>query len=251
MQWRRITNHFTHHFSPLSYYVWKLRGKPGDSFVFRTKRLGKIKVPCRLLNTYKECFFDNTYLKGFPDAFSPKTWVDVGANVGYCSLATLNLYPNCQILAIEPMPNNLELLQQYINQAPIAKTQIQVFPMALAAKQGRLKLHFDPQDSFTTAASCLTSTSQSGTLEVPAQSLPQLLHNASWEQVDLVKLDCEGAEYQILESLPDTLWPKITRWAIETHHTTNPNHSLPKLVQLLQSKGYVCRSQGSKIWAWR
>ncbi len=252
MQWYRVINHLKHHSSPLSYYLWKLRGKPGDSFVFRTKRLGKIKVPHRLLNTYKECFFDNTYLKGFPEAFSPKTWVDVGANVGYCSLATLNLYPNCQILAVEPMPNNLALLRHYLNLAPLAKSQIQLFPVALAAKVGSIHLHYDPADSYTTSASCLAlHTKQSQQLEVPAQSLEQLLNDQHWDQVDLVKLDCEGAEYQILESLSEQFWPKITRWAIETHSSSNPNHTLAKLLLLLQSKGYRCRSKGSKIWAWR
>ena len=251
MQRHRVINHFKHHSFPLSYYLWKLRAKPGDSFVFCTKRLGKIKVPKRLLNTYKECFFDNTYFKGFPKAFAPQNIVDVGANVGYFSLATLNLHPNCQILAVEPMPNNLELLHHYLNHAPLAKSQIHVFPMALAEKQGTLQLHYDPKDSFTTAASCLPSPSQSDALEVPAQRLDQLLLDASWNHVDLVKLDCEGAEYQILESLADGFWPKIARWAIEAHRSPNPNHTLGALVHLLQSKGFQCRSKGSKIWAWR
>ncbi len=63
---RRILNNFEHHSNWLGYYKYKYFDKGTGDFNFDCRSGIRISVPKRLLHTYKECFFDETYLKGLP-----------------------------------------------------------------------------------------------------------------------------------------------------------------------------------------
>jgi molybdenum cofactor biosynthesis enzyme MoaA len=79
------------------------------------------------------------------------------------------------------------------------------------------------------------------------------MHERSLNTIDLLKLDCEGAEYEILFSLPDAEFKKVNRIAMETHVTES--HKTEDLVDFLRNKGYqvnyIANKETGHIWAWR
>jgi hypothetical protein len=71
--------------------------------------------------------------------------------------------------------------------------------------------------------------------------------------VDLLKLDCEGAEYGILFSLSEETYENISNIAMETHDTEE--YKTLDMVEFLRSKGYEVDFEERRItghvWARR
>lgn len=211
-----------------------------------------IRVPVRMLQTYKECFFDETYHKGFPVEIRnriPKTVVDIGANVGYFSLFALNKYPGVRVLSFEPMPNNFKLQSEYRLHFPEADWILHNF--AVSGTEGSIRLNYDPSDSFTTDASIFNASGHVEQVEVKCISLEKVMNENGLKQIDFLKLDCEGSEYGILYLAPPGVLEKISVMAVETHAGTQPDENLPSLNRFLQKQGYSTNVMGSKIYAWK
>lgn len=247
---RRIRNHLRHHRQWWRYYGYKYLTRQAAPHTFRLRSGRRVTVPRRLLPTYKECFFDDSYLKGFPAAARPRqaqAILDIGANVGYFSLFARHCFPEAQVYSYEPVPRNFDLLQQYQQ----GDAQWHCFQQAVSGSPGSLTLHHDASDSFTTAASIHASHGQSDTIEVPATTLPTILATHGLDRVDLLKLDCEGAEYSILYHTPPELLRRIQRLAIETHLGPGPDQTLTALSQYLEQHAFTLRHSGDLLWAWR
>ena len=68
------------------------------------------------------------------------------------------------------------------------------------------------------------------------------------KKIDLLKMDCEGAEYEIITSLNVNDLSKINRIVMETHqleHDTSKNHIWMK--DYLKKKGYGVSEKINKI----
>ena len=70
------------------------------------------------------------------------------------------------------------------------------------------------------------------------------------EQVDFLKLDCEGSEYSILYNASAEVLGKIRRMAIETHLSNTERHNTAELSDYLKSKGFSTNMDKDIIWAW-
>lgn len=118
---RRIRNNIKNHSNWIQYYINKYFCSKAKDFTFKCRGGLEIKVPKRMMQTYKECFFDETYFKGLPKSItkrSIKTVIDIGANVGYFSFFMFSQFPKAKVLAFEPIPNNFKLLNTYKNDNP-------------------------------------------------------------------------------------------------------------------------------------
>lgn len=203
-----------------------------------------------MLPTYKECFFDTTYTKGFPvSTKSPAVVVDIGANVGYFSFSVFAQHPNAKTFAYEPIAANFQLLQQYQRQHP--QFDLHVFHQAVNGDGEPLTLHYDAKDEFTTAATLFDVADQPDTVTVAATTLPAIMEQHRLSTIDWLKLDCEGAEYDILYQTPAEVLAKVHQFSIETHVGPTPERQQAPLAEYLQQQGYHVRQQGSKIWAYR
>jgi FkbM family methyltransferase len=126
-----------------------------------------------------------------------------------------------------------------------------VIQAGAGAAKGQLKLYFDRSDDFTTAATVLKGSGQQDEVLVDMVSLQELLASQKWDHVDFLKLDCEGSEYDVLYSAPDTTLDSIQRMAIETHPGDGPDQNQQALEKFLHGKGFETASLRSKLWAWR
>ena len=55
------------------------------------------------------------------------------------------------------------------------------------------------------------------------------------KKIDLLKIDCEGAEYSVLKGISDEHWPLIKTLVVEVHDI---DHRLDKIKQMLKEKGF-------------
>ncbi len=249
---KRIIRHISAHRNWVGYYLAKINGHIRTGFTFRLRNEWDIHVPKRLLHTYKEIFFDDTYLGGFPPRVisnqSLDTVLDVGANVGYFSLMMASKFPDAKILACEPMPNNLAQLRAYNQEL---NTSLTIIPNAIAGKNGHQILFFDEADAFTTSASSVSVLDNNDQIKVETMTLHTLMSEYQLQEIDLLKLDCEGAEYDILLKADPNLFDRIHLIAMEYHPDPAGVSTPADLIQLFRRYGYQLRLKGSKVWAWK
>ncbi|MEM7158189.1 MAG: FkbM family methyltransferase [Myxococcota bacterium] len=67
-------------------------------------------------------------------------------------------------------------------------------------------------------------------------TLERVLESSGVERIDFLKMDIEGAEREVLASLPTSVWSKIRKIALEWHF---PDRQL--IVDLLEDKGFVVK----------
>lgn len=121
--------------------------------------------------------------------------VDGGANIGsFCVQVKRQASGIPALHAIEPFPANVELLRQNLSANSIKAT---VHPLALSNTEGSVLLDVDCSPD-------AVSIGARGTLASPAQRLSVLCAQQGVSRVSLLKLDVEGAEYQIVAA--DAAW---------------------------------------------
>lgn len=249
----RILNNIKNHNNWLAYYVYKYFKNKHEGFVFKNRSGLSVDVPKRMMQTYKECFFDECYFKGLPSHVLKqpvKTAVDIGANVGYFSLFLLSKYPKATIFAYEPIPNNFELLQQY--QRENKKSDFHIFNQAVSDDTVKsITLNYDASDAFTTNASIRSQSHLGDTITVNTTSLEAIFKTNKLEYLDFLKLDCEGAEYDILYSTSNSILKKIKIIALETHELDNNKKNKKGVVDFLTQEGFQLNHDGDMVWAWR
>lgn len=137
----------------------------------------------------------------------PKVIVDIGANIGAISVLMAILYPDATIYSFEPVKENFKLLQMNTQKYP----QIKVFNFALGEKNGKLEI-LTSRDSLNHGGhsfhefGCDPSAPRE---EVEVRSVIEVFEELGLKHIDLLKIDCEGAETEILKSLDRIAIEKI------------------------------------------
>jgi FkbM family methyltransferase len=127
------------------------------------------------------------------------TAVDLGANWGYFSLlAAASVGPAGTVHALEPDPRQFEALTR--NVAMNGFRQIATLQAAASADEGRVSLvGYDDLDANRGVSRIAEPSAPGKRFEVPSTSVDAL--TAGCPQVDLVKIDVEGAEDAVLEGM--------------------------------------------------
>jgi len=131
--------------------------------------------------------------------------VDVGAHVGYYTLLAARLTgPEGKVYAFEPDPANFALLLENLelNQAANAVA----IPKAVAGERSNARLFQDPLNSDRHTLCPLAAGEDSPhSISVATTSLDDFCESLGWPQIDLIKMDIEGAEPMALRGMQRTL----------------------------------------------
>lgn len=234
------------------YLAYKYGFSSRQTLVFETRNGIMVEVPLRLLHTFKEIFMEEGYLAGLGKKLAPNPVVlDIGANAGYFSLFAVSRFPGASVFAFEPIPINYDQLARHCRLN--ASYNISAFPLAVSGQCGEVKLFFDKTDSFTTSATVLSlDGAADDQIRVPCVSLEKIFDDHHIGKCDLLKMDCEGAEYDILYSCSEECMARIDQLAMEVHRGTGENMNIEALESFLKSRGFVTHHAGiGMLWAWR
>lgn len=131
--------------------------------------------------------------------FSPKICYDIGANIGVVSVIFANIYPDAKIFSFEPVDANYELLKQNTAHYP----NIRAINYGLGECTGPATI-FPSDDKRNLGGFSTSIRSLDGKAETDLVHIRDVAETVRQFGIpDVIKIDCEGAEAEILEAMPN------------------------------------------------
>jgi len=162
-----------------------------------------------------------------------RTIVDVGANMGSFALYAAQCCPDAKIYCFEPEQRTFVTLKRNIDMNGL-QGRVLVFQRAIASRAG-------PRDMSVVESlrsSFHISAAGAGCQTVQCVTLTDILSDPTIETIDLLKLNCEGAEHEILEACSPAEFNRIANIRLEYHNLESPARTGKSLARLLERHGY-------------
>jgi FkbM family methyltransferase len=141
--------------------------------------------------------------------------IDVGANIGVFAAYAATRAPGVRVFAYEPFPGNVEWLRRNVGASGLAE-KVSVRQEAVAGERGERVLHVNPE-SWIVHSLVREDASASEEIAVTCVTLDDALDGNGIERCDLLKLDCEGSEYEILRGCTPAALARVGRIVGEYH----------------------------------
>jgi FkbM family methyltransferase len=175
------------------------------------------------------------------------TVVDIGAQIGCFTVWAAR--QGARVFSFEPFPLNFLALQG--NVARNRLTEVVLVPQAISGKRERRKI-FLPDDRSHTGRYSLHGGRGTQTIEVPCVPLDDVVHEHQLTRVDVLKIDCQGSEYEILyEAAPQTLVVIQTVIVECETFSAPPEWSPAGLKAYMERQGFLVETDGKLLLARR
>lgn len=159
--------------------------------------------------------------------------VDVGAHIGAFTIYAATLAQNGRVYSFEPHPENFALLKENVRLNNLS-SRVKVFELAILSKgQDKVRMYLDEET--TTRHSIVAEGPKY--IEVRTTSLEDVFFAEGISRCDFLKMDCEGAEYEILFNTSEEFIRKVSKIALECHSKSNGD-SIKELADRLKSHGF-------------
>ena len=179
--------------------------------------------PQELLHGLKEIFIEQLYkTKLPPDAYI----IDCGANIGLSVIYFKQLVPNAKIIAFEPDGKNAELLKRNADSFNLQNVEIRQEAVWI----DNTTLSFKSEG---TMSSKIDESIQNGENKVQAIRLKELLNR----KIDFLKIDIEGAEYEVLKDIKENLH-FVQNMFFEYHGSFQQNNELLEIFDIIHGAGF-------------
>lgn len=189
----------------------------------------------------KETFLDRFYERFGTTVGKGWTVMDIGGGIGDFTIFAAHRNPENMVYAFEPTPQSFALLQENLHLNGV--NNVQAFPEAIWSENGTLAIDTsigEPGQFTSHQVEGLTS-AKDGQVLVPSISLADAFSHLGDGRCDLMKMDCEGAEYDILFSAPDEVLERIDRLVMEYHDSVT-SYTHKDLAAFLTQKGFQVES---------
>lgn len=175
--------------------------------------------------------------------------MDVGANIGcFAVRAARAVGPTGKVIAIEPEIETFRQLERNISLNNL--TNVVTKQVAMAKKRGTATLHLASNAVYTSLFQEIADRSTSKDVqEVATITLDDILEEYGWDRCQLLKLDCEGAEHEIIGNMTAETASKIDRIALEIHQMAGV--TTDNLIDKLKSFGFSAKNQNNIYFFWR
>lgn len=151
---------------------------------------------------------------GIPPALIPSgfaTIVDIGANVGLFALFMKTVKPDSHIICFEPAPDTLELLHKNLQE----HRDVSVYPYALSNRNGNVEMMIHAGNTGENSIKTINC-DRGDTVTVQVRDAGTVFEKLELTYIDILKIDTEGCEVEILESLQRYL-PYVGIVMVEYH----------------------------------
>jgi FkbM family methyltransferase len=169
----------------------------------------------------------------------PRLIVDGGANVGFASVLFANKYPRARILAVEPHRDNAVIMRLNCLGYPY----VELINSAIWSYNACLEIA-NPDSPIHGGFQVRETTSLRNPNTFHGITVTELLHRTDEQEIDLLKLDIEGAEAEIFSHGYHDWIRRIKTLVIECH-----GESAEKIVRkaMAEAGSFRCFQRGEKL----
>lgn len=194
-----------------TYFSCYKNNSPG---IIEFKNGMKIEVEGRRSIQFMNSIFFN---KMYGTSQNQKIIVDIGANKGLFSILFADQLRSTdfKMYCFEPHPKTFQILQNNIKLNNLQKN-VFAFQKSVSGKNIPTKSFYIARDSFD--YSVFNEYESDEEIKVNNTTLPLIFDENKIKSIDLLKLNCEGAEYEILMDTSDIYLKKIKEIRMEYHN---------------------------------
>jgi FkbM family methyltransferase len=186
-----------------------------------------------------EIFANGCYRRGLPAALTGDV-VDIGANIGAFTLDAATRYERAIVHAYEPDPETCAVLRQNVDANGLS-SRVRIWNEAVAAEPGSLRLWRG--DGSVVVSAHLPAASRGEPCDVPAVTLHDVLVRTSG-RIGVLKMDCEGAEADILEAAGPAL--DAVQYMVAEFHSGLVPDVVPRIRRVLEPSFDVRVTEGQR-----
>jgi FkbM family methyltransferase len=230
--------------------IWHILGLYDKDFVIYSLKNGlKLEVPNVKKNrttilSIEEIFGREIYFT--PSSNKKKVIIDLGAQAGIYSLYAALKNRNAKIYALEPDPDNYKQLRKNIEINKLHGTIIP-FNKAIAKEDGKLYFYLSNQSS--RSSSLLNIMTSGKKIMVYSISLQSLFEMLKLNRCDILKIDVEGAEYEVFYNSPAKIIREINMIYMECHDVSRLKKDYNKsgMKKFLRNNGFKVINEEREI----
>ena len=168
------------------------------------------------------------------------TIIDIGAHIGSFTVYAAKNAKNGIVYSYEPYPENFKLLEENVKINNLEN--VKIFNLGILGKRKKVKLY---QDEANDAGHSIYNKTRNSVV-INCISLKEVFDSNKIKFCDFLKIDCEGAEYDILFNLPKKYFNKIGMIALEYHNGIYKERNLTDMQILLSDVGFKIKAKPVK-----
>lgn len=241
---KRYIELFRHIANPFEYILNRSKRKHRP-LQFSTRPFTiRFEVQQELYPVFKEIFMEDVYsisdvIKDLPP--NPVI-IDIGANAGYFDILFLSKISTATIYAYEPLPDNILQIRKLISANPILQNKLipnQVAVTGTPKQSCDLYIENEPQSSVVASIFEDFDSRNTRKISVACITLNEIILNNNLAEIDIIKIDCEGSEYDILYNSDLSLLRRAKMMLIEVHDLDEKLNNVTALNEFLINAGYT------------
>ena len=168
--------------------------------------------------------------------------IDIGGHIGTFTLFAANKLTKGRVITFEPFPDNYKMIRKNLTLNKIDNVILN--QEAVGDKIGKRILHLDTENN---GANSFYESDSNKIINVPTTTLEKIFKRYKLKEVELIKIDAEGAEYDILLSCRDSLLKKVKKIVLEYHDYLNTSLDHRQISKRLSSLGFVVKDRTPMI----
>lgn len=233
----------SNNFLGLIRFLYRIQNKLNIYQIVRKKRVADLILKFhghRLL--FKQC--DLSMLSSLYEIFGKEIYgihinknkvkivVDLGSFCGFYLLYAYFIYPKSKIISLEPYLENFKNLEKTILDNKLDQNRILIINKAISNKDGIGKLYLGESNPCCSTVDLKRESYR----KIQTISLPTLKRDYRLNEIDILKMDIEGAEHDFIYALAKKQICQISNIVCELHEI--PDKTIEKLVDYLKSQGF-------------
>jgi FkbM family methyltransferase len=180
---------------------------------------------------FVELFVERAYR--FDESNKKPHILDCGSNIGMSMLYFKWRRPEAHLVCIEANPEAMTYVQKNIEANGFGDVRTEA--VAAGRADGTAEFHIESDVPASPGASLYRTIGAAGTISVPVRRLSSFVT----EPVDLIKLDIEGAEYEVMQELSEAnVLGKVKEFWIE-YHPDASSEAYEGITTILKNAGFT------------
>jgi FkbM family methyltransferase len=240
---KRYIELFKHIQNPFEYILHK-NERFKRSLIFTTKPNSiQFPVALPLYQVFKEIFLEDVYnieavVKQMPQK---PVIIDIGANAGFFDVLILSKIKDAKIFAYEPIPRNTQQIKTVLDANPAIKNNVIVHQVAVTGTPGdKIDLYIESENDNSVIASIFSdfNSSNANKISVDTITLTDIFLKNELTEVDIMKVDCEGSEYDIFYNTDPAIIRRAKMLLLEVHDLDEKKNNITAMSKFLVEIGY-------------